>query len=333
MKPKGFTLIELLVVIAIIALLAVIIGPAFSNVMTVGRATICKSNLRRLGEAFGTSSSARLTQEVTKTVARNVKGAYPRAMMWPTIPSDAVSDERIYKCPEDEIVQASVAGSLEFVEYVSPYGHYPLDTIGNGNCYKSRRGRDAKGPYTEYIMQDDEGTGGQYAQMNFNGWIDTDGGARIYDSGFILVFDDLIAQTEGCVPDWSGANGIGWPNRMNTCGNRNDIWYMDEPALTGNGRMQDARGNTYQFPNWGLRITNYGINTYAYNYPFGSECIVLADYKETIISIDTPLETEQLLLQSGRHFGDVNYLKGDGSVKTAKPLEISPRLKRGVWVP
>jgi len=332
MKRKAFTLIELLVVIALIGLLAMIIGPAFANVMAIGRATICRNNLGRLGEAFGTSSAARLTKEAKRSM-QDEKGAYPGPMMWPTVPSDTVDDIRIYKCPEDEIVQASVAGSLKNVEYVSPYGHYPLDTIGNGNCYKSRRGRDAKGPYTEYIMQDDEGTGGQYAQMNFNGWIDTDGGARVYDSGFILIFNNLTVQTEGCVPDWSGAHGIGWPTGINTCGNQNDIWYMGQPSLEGDGRMQSARGNTYRFPNFGLRITNYGINSRAYKYPFGGDVVVLVDYLETIVNVDQPGDAEELLVQSARHSGKVNYLKADGSVLTARPLKISPRLQPKAWAP
>ena len=144
-----------------------------------------------------------------------------------------------------------MADSFAVVEYENPYGRYPLDTIGEGNCYKSRRGRDPKGAYTEFLMQDSEGTGGQYAVMDFNGWVDVDGGCRIYDEGLIHVWRNIVSETTGSVPDWSGAFGVGYPDRINTCSVMNNIRYDGEPSLEGNGRMQDARGKSYLFPGWG----------------------------------------------------------------------------------
>ena len=334
MKRRAFTLIELLVVIALIALLAVLMIPSFSTAMSVYRATQCRNNLKRLWDGFVLASDAQSSgQNILAVKTPDSADLYPTGMVWPSVPNNVVKDLMLFQCPEDEVKQSSISGSLTTVEYESPYGRYPLDTIGNGNCYKSRRGRDAKGPYTEYIMQDDEGTGGQYAQMDFHGWIDTDGGCRIYDSGVIHVWQNIQAETEGSVPDWSGAGGIGYPTGINTCGNMNNIRYNGEPSLEGNGKMQDARGKDYILANWGERLTNYGINTYAYRYSTGGGCIVLVDYQESMVNVDTPQEAEGLLLQSARHFDNVNYLLSDGSVKTASPLEISPRVHPKAWRP
>ncbi|MCP4374736.1 MAG: prepilin-type N-terminal cleavage/methylation domain-containing protein [bacterium] len=331
MKRNAFTLVELLVVIALVALLATLLMPSLTAAMSKYRDVQCRNNLNEIWKGFVLACDP--AKGTTAVLGASASGEYPTAWTWPSIPRNVVENIELYACPEDEIKQASVTGSLRTVEYESPYGYYPLDTIGNGNCYKSRRGRDARGPYTEYIMQDDEGTGGQYAQMSFNGWIDTDGGARIYDDGAILIFSNLIEQTSGSVPAWTNNHGPGWPNRINTCGNTNSIRYMGEPSLTGNGRMQSARGQTFTFPNWGENLTNYGMNTYAYKYRSGDGCIVLVDYQETAVNVDNPVAAEGMLLDSARHSGKVNALRSDGSIKSASPLEISPLLHPGAWRP
>ena len=333
MKRKAFTLVELLVVITLIALLAILLMPSFNTARTMYRATQCRNNLKRLWDGFILASDVKSSGDnVLSAPAPHSAGVYPTGYVWPGVPHNILEDVQLFQCPEDEVKQSSVVGSLKSVEYVSPFGHYPMDTIGNGNCYKSRRGYDAKGSYTEYIMQDDEGTGGQYAAMDFNGWIDTDGGCRIYDAGVIHVWKNIEQESPGSVPDWSGAHG-GYPTGINTCGNQNDIWYNGAPSLKGNGRMQDARGQDFILPNWGEKLTNYGINSYAYRYSTGAACILLVDYQESMVDVDIPQESQSKLLQSARHFENVNYLLSDGSVKTDSPLEISPLLHPKAWRP
>jgi prepilin-type N-terminal cleavage/methylation domain-containing protein len=50
---KGFTLIELLVVITIIAILAAILFPVFGRAKAAAKQTVCISNMKQIGSAFG----------------------------------------------------------------------------------------------------------------------------------------------------------------------------------------------------------------------------------------------------------------------------------------
>ncbi|MDP6542587.1 MAG: SdrD B-like domain-containing protein [Phycisphaerae bacterium] len=159
--------------------------------------------------------------------------------------------------PQFENMQA-IEESLATVEYESPFGRYPLDTIGEGNSYKSRRGYDTEGFYTEYLMEDDEGTGGQYAAMDFNGWVTTDAGCRIYDSGVVHVWDNIEQESAGSVPDWSGAYG-GYPTGINTCGNQNDLLYKGQGLFDGDAELRNHRGEDWQLLDWGVGAMDWGV--------------------------------------------------------------------------
>ncbi|MBU0610036.1 MAG: type II secretion system GspH family protein [Armatimonadetes bacterium] len=52
MNRRGFTLIELLVVIAILGLLAAILFPVFARARESARRTVCRSNLKQIGNAM-----------------------------------------------------------------------------------------------------------------------------------------------------------------------------------------------------------------------------------------------------------------------------------------
>ena len=97
--------------------------------------------------------------------------------------------------------------------------------------------------------------------------------------------------------------------------------------------MQSARGQDYQLPNWGERMTNYGINTYAYKYDTGGGCIVLVDYQESMVYLDDATSASEMLVQSARHFGRVNFLMADGAVDSKNPLEINPLTNIEAWKP
>lgn len=324
----GFTLVELLVVIAIIVLLLAVIAPSFSNALAMGRATTCRNNLQKLGQAFSLSSTSRAQKGSGGIIGGNVRDVYPEAAIWPSIPRDAVPDAGIYACPEDEVIE-TLAGSLADVEYESPFGRFPLDGPGTfETMFKSRRGNDAKGAYTEYLFQDDQTA--QWDQMSFNGWVDIDGGCRIYDSGVVHVWDNIQLESAGSVPDWTGAY-FGYPTGINTCPDINNLLYRGPGAFNGDPKLQNHRGENWPLPDWGVG-TNYGINSYASKASFGSTIIVLVDYTDTIVDVDYPADAQGFLLDSARHPGmKVNYLRANGSVTPATPLEISPLIEIEKW--
>jgi len=327
MARNGFTLIELLVVIAIIALLATLLAPSVSNIMALGRASLCGNNLSRLGEAFVQAQKDPQGKPGNRRM-------YPPPMIWPSTPKDTVGELGIYKCPEKDLPTGGT-GSLGNMEYSIDAGKFPMDTVGQGKWYKSRRGSCSQGTYTEYLMQDDPGWGGQYAMMNFNGWLDTDAVIRVYDSGYIFAFSNIPSETADSVPSWAGASGIGYPNRINTCGNKNDVLINGEGAFDGDPRPQGNRGKMYKLPYWEDGITNYAISSNANQYSGRSTgSAVLVDYDEgTIVDVNNPVQAENILLKSARHLGRVNYLTADGSVSTETPLAISPRLRPELWQP
>ncbi|MGB2822551.1 MAG: prepilin-type N-terminal cleavage/methylation domain-containing protein [Phycisphaerae bacterium] len=329
MRRRAFTLVELMVVISIISLLTAILLPSMSSIYSLARATICRGNLRRLSDAFSISSGGKAVRGADSYGAGRVVSAFPEPMGWPTIPSDAVADEAIYTCPEDP-VKISFKTMLKALEYKCPYGFFPLTmTEGMSTFYHGRRGSDEKGSYTEYHLQDDEGNG-QLGMFDWHGWYDIDGFVRVYDTGLVWI-PSSIPDT----PQFSGAYVInpGKRDGLNTCGDINAIYYNGQPAFGPAGMLRDHRDEWHQLPNWRSSVSNYGINSYAYEYAYGDKCIVLVDYKELIVEVDKPIDAEEKLLNSARHLGEVNYLRADGAVKTASPMDISPRLNLPAWRP
>ena len=328
MRRKAFTLIELLVVIAIIILLVAIIVPSFATGIAMARSSTCQNHLNKLGQAFSLSIAARTTKDPGQVIGGNVRDMFPPPLLWPGIPMDASPGPEIYQCPEEEQVIETTAQALARLEYQSQGGSFSLDGPGTyQTMFKKRRGTCPQGAYTEYLFQDDFSN--QYNQMDFNGWVDTDGGCRVYDSGVVHVWLNIELESEGSVPDWSGAYG-GYPTGINTCGNMNNLLWVGVGAFNGDPKLQNHKGEDWPLPEWGGG-SNYGISSLAYKHSYGSTVIVLADYLEAIVNLDTPLDSQNLLLDAARHLGKVNYLKADGSVETAAPLDISPVLQPKKW--
>ena len=145
MRRKAFTLTELMVVVAVIALLLAVVMPSMTSVLAMGRATICRNNLHNLAAAFVASAHARNPAGDAGTTSDDVARIYPEPMRWPGIPSDAVPEAAMYRCPDD-MLKRSLADCLKKLEYRCPYGYYPMDTMegygpsGGSLWYLARRG-------------------------------------------------------------------------------------------------------------------------------------------------------------------------------------------------
>lgn len=339
MKRNAFTLVELMVVIAILALLVAMLVPSMSSVMSLTRSTLCQNNLQKLGEAFTIASATRVVggSAGLGTGSNEVVHPYPDAMLWPGTPKNSVADITIFTCPEEESKEkkGSVLDMFRLLEYRNEYGSFTMDNVGSkAYLYIARGGVDPEmGAFTEFLLQDDNNNG-QYEIMGFNTWWDTDGYVRIYHSGYCWVPAQLPPQMVSLYP---GAGGPGFPNRLNSCGDQNQIWFRGKPAFGTNAQVSQYRGQKdrpgYKLFEWTPWITNYGISSAIQHYPYGTRALVLVDYPELIADLEDPLEVEANLAKSARHLGKLNGLWGDGSVSKHMPIHLSPRLNRKVWEP
>lgn len=332
MKHKAFTIVELMVVVAILALLLAMLLPSMSLVLSITRSTLCQNNLQKLGEAFTIASSTRAGAGLNKVV-----NPYPDAMLWPGTPKDAVADAAIFRCPEEDDKEdsGSVLDMFRLLEFRNRYGRFTMDNVGSkAYLYITRGGVDTHyGPYTEFMLQNDNNNG-QYEMMDFNGWWETDGYVRIYHSGFCWVPASMPMEERS---KYSGAYGPGYPDRINSDPDIDQIWFRGEPAFGTNGQVSQYRGQQprpgYKLANWTPWVTNYGISSSCAYYPYGARALVLMDYPELIADIEGPLEVETNLAKGARHLGKLNCLWGDGAVTKQTPLDLSPRLNLEVWEP
>jgi prepilin-type N-terminal cleavage/methylation domain-containing protein len=313
MRPRGFTLVELLVVVAIIALLLAILVPSFGQARSVARAAKCASNLHQCWNAFAASNSQRVRDNGT---GLSVGRHYPPATWWPDIPMDVMPDPEAYRCPDDTIFAAAIS-NLKKLRFKPGEHNILLDMSAPSDWYIMRKGKDATGPYTEYALQDDDG---HAKNMKWNGWIDTDGLVRVYDSGIIWILSELP-------PDWPDS-GTTPKTGLSSCKNGNIILLGDKPAFGDNGRVDIYRGQKFRITGWEAN-TNYGMNTYA-DSASSSDTILLLDYKQTMADPLAP-DAESLVEQSARHMGQLNVLSIDGSVQRSRPLQVSPTVSPQWW--
>ena len=345
MKRKAFTMVELMVVIAIIALLVAILLPSMSSVGSVTRATICRNNLNKLGQAFTIASGGRAVSGGGGAGfgTAGVLFPYPEAMLWPGVPKEAVADTVIFKCPEEPGKDSggNVQDMFALLEYRNEIGSFKMNNIGGrAFLYISRTGTDAvNGPYTEFLLEDDAGNYAQFDSLSFTGWWDTDGYVRIYHSGYCWLPASMPEEEKYRYP---GAGGAGYPNSLNSCGNMNQIWFRGKPAYGTDGQTNTNRGQKglpgYKLADWSVWKTNYGISSVAYQYAYGAKALLLVDYPELIVDLEAPLAVDSKLsggigVGGARHLGKVNGLSADGSVTANMPLNISPRLRPEAWAP
>lgn len=313
MKQNAFTLVELLVVIAIVVLVVAIVTPSLVIARSYARATICRSNLHQLGTAFA-------VVKVNRPEGGQPNMIFPTWGAWPSAAYNAVPCQKIFMCPECDVVteggDRDMTSGLEY-RLLTPESTIivPLSEAGPSKYVNSRRGSDAKGSYTEYVVQDE-------GNAHFNDL--HDGLFRIYDSGTIWII--------GRVPDEPG-----YPERRiatfsGGADEQNCIYLDGRPAFGTNGCLYDYRDQKFQLGLHGNALTNYGLNMYAYVYPVGAQVIVLTDFDRVVANPDYSTELKVGLMAGARHLGKLNVLSGDNAVRTFAPDELNPRVNKN-WNP
>jgi hypothetical protein len=318
MKRSAFTLIELLAVISILMLLLALLAPSLDATWSLARATLCRKNLHRIGTGFAVAKTGEVTREGAQA---NLVMVYPEWEQWPAVPFGTVPDPRLYQCPEGKRSPSKKA-TLDHLSYVTPSGiSVPLSGY-QSEWYIARDGKDERGAYREYLIQDDGAR--DVSRLSWHGWIDSDGLVRVYVAGWLWIMDH-IPQTSDFSGAWAPGAG------PTTCGDDNRLFLEGEPAFEGS--LKDNRGRMFRINVAGATPTNYGINTCANKYAYGSKVLVLVDSEELDVDPEIPEETQELLNKSARHRGRLNFLTGDGAVHIKGPMEISPELHPEMWQP
>jgi prepilin-type processing-associated H-X9-DG protein/prepilin-type N-terminal cleavage/methylation domain-containing protein len=137
-RGGAFTMVELIVVIAVIALLAVIVFPAFQRVLASGRATACVSNLRQLSVALNTYlADNNNTMPVLKAGREKLTDDVP--VIDNTLDKYA-KDKAVFACPADArfaaatgtsyfwnvAINGQALGSLNFMGLVDQHSRIPI---------------------------------------------------------------------------------------------------------------------------------------------------------------------------------------------------------------
>jgi prepilin-type N-terminal cleavage/methylation domain-containing protein/prepilin-type processing-associated H-X9-DG protein len=308
MKKTAFTLVELLVVVAIIALLVAMMVPGLSKARALGRMAICQSNLHQIHNGFRAACAQAKTSD---SAAWPANAYYSSAELFPDVPMNVEGNKDVFVCPDEP--QLAGFSFLDQLSYSAGGGTVSLSAPDN-NWFISREGADDKGPFRDFIFEDDGGASN--GAVSFNGYVDIDGACRIWQDGTILLFSTVP-------PEW-GPN-CSPKSGLNTCGDVNVLQFNGKPIF-GTGQMRPA-GSTAKVDGAGL--TNYGMNSVACTSP-ANDTVVVTDYKATIINPDASV-TPQKLLDSARHLGKLNVLLSDGSVARRTPLELSPVVDMRQW--
>ena len=306
---RAFTLVELLIVVGIIGLLITLLMPTLSLARKLTRRAICAHNLEQLSQAFLVRASR---SELAPLPGHSL---YPPGESWPMVPYDAVPEQGIYLCPEDpgrrwageEVpglqwrVNAGVPFTVPFAPCV--------------NC-KTRKGRDARGEYTEYVFEEWPDQEARFSSdgsdyPNCGGRTDKDGVFRVYDNGdgsVTIVLVNLMVDRNP--PDDLLVGGkVRW-------------------ACT---RDRINRPDRIFLPNGGF--TSYGINSLVSRSEVDPNTVVLVDYNECCVDLTVPHAAAAMLVRSARHLGRLNVLFADQSVRNMGPTELDPRLNMDIWTP
>jgi len=326
---RGFTLVELLVVIALIALLAILLVPAFAGITAHARNVTCQKNLRELA--------------VLLSKGENGDGILPPAGAWFSYVTDHNASELLI-CPDDnqeaDFEEQNDMSDLYIVQNCTLYSNLQ-DVIDLGYSLEDRQ-----------ILVNPPGIAGDH------GWDPPDP-----EPGQTLICIDDDAAIMITPGDSTIIESIDPPGDGGLCGSEHWIclddgkpnWRTELTAVLQSVRNTNKSAMQTADPRVIMRLTGrryanviepaYTVGTQRASYGMSTAVdsgsprpgqLMLVEYKTSVVRLKGNFTDIDESLRP-RHFGRANYISTDGSVssKTVEELEqeLNSSQNMGIWGP
>jgi len=312
-RPRAFTLIELVVVISVVALLVAILLPSMGLTFELAYATMCRSNLQKLGQAMqGGSMQSPLS--------------VPTGSAW-TSAAVAYGSKDLLVCPKDDEEPEVTMDSLA--------DYYLLQSHGGGSTWWVSNVAAILG-VGEGVIQDpqihykdipkERPPQSEWTHKHLC-WCkipltraENQHLVAIQDEGMILItFEAMRIRIESIV-------GCG----VTHCGS--DHWLMKGHCTDGARSLEEDEvvmrlgGNSYREvdPNSPYYIevastASYGINGLIQSRRFGPQQLMLMDARSVVIPVG---EAGWMECVADRHLGKVNLVTVGGNVRAITKAEL-----------
>ena len=302
MKRQAFTLVEVLTAVSIIAMLVSLLLPSLGAARALARQAICKNNLHQIDGAFrGRDTGGGLG-------SASWSRPYCPPSQWPAQPMQFLPDVAMYKCPEAQMTEG---GGEDYTIQTNLGGTAKLDIP-----FQDGYDPDGRGALCRKIEDD-----ASHTLWGFDDGVNRD----LYSVGSIdieirvdkqTMIGEYVSPRYGCSSDTAGVLSL-------ACNGETVPGWEDFRNV--------ATGQKFQLKGAGL--TNYGINARIDAQVVAPGTIVLLDYINRVVDLDTTANIADQLIDSARHRGKLNVLYADSSVRHSGPSELDPQINPGPWSP